>query len=98
MTKHTTHRIHPNSRESWQRFEPKTRAQQVLSVLRERSAPMTDREIANALGSQDMNYARPSVSRLIDEGKLRELPKVVCKTTGRKVRRAFFPWALGGTV
>jgi hypothetical protein len=98
MTKHTTHRIHPNSRESYLAHDASTRAQQVLAVLRERCEPMTDREIANALGSQDMNYARPSVSRLIDEGKLRELPKVVCKTTGRKVRRAFFPWALGGTV
>jgi len=96
MTKHTSHRIHPNSSESWQRFEPKTRAQQVLSVLRERSAPMTDREIANALGSQDMNYARPAITALIKAGKLREVSKTVCETTGRRVRCVFYAWVLGG--
>lgn len=96
MSKHPTHRIHPNSRESWHRIEPKTRQQQVLAVLRERCQPMTDREIAYALGSQDMNHARPSVTALIQAGKLAEVSKKVCTTTGRRVRCVFYPWVLGG--
>ena len=96
MTKHPTHRIHQHSREAYRTIEPKTREQQVLSVLRERCEPMTDRQIAYALGSQDMNYARPAITNLIHSGKLREVSKTVCETTGRKVRCVFYAWVLGG--
>ena len=90
MIKHDTHQMHPNSLASWERAEPQTRSQQVLDVLATNQYAMTDREIATALGSQDMNYVRPVITRLVQGEKLFEVGTVVCETTNRKVRTVFY--------
>lgn len=88
--KHPTHRMHPNSRESYPLFDCSTREQQVIGVLI-KCGPMTDRQICERLGSADMNHARPSITALHDRGILIEISKVKCETTGRSVRLSKYP-------
>ncbi|MGE9239433.1 hypothetical protein, partial [Escherichia coli] len=52
--------------------------------------PMTDREVCEALGSADMNYARPAITHLIHDGVLEEVGSVECPVTGRTVRTVWF--------
>lgn len=88
--KHPTHRMHENSRAAWRTLDMTGRKHDVLDLLDRHGAPMTDRAICTALGSQDMNYARPTVTHLIDEGVLREVDAIECPVTGRSVRRVWF--------
>ena len=87
MTKHDTHSIHQNSVAAWKAFDPGTRARQVCEALAVALRPVTDREIATKLGSQDMNYARPAITGLIESGYVVEDGNTRCRVTGRTVRR-----------
>lgn len=78
--------IHQNTIDSWQRLELNRRARQVCAVLAEASRPMTDREITEVLGSEDMNHARPSITRLVANGIIVEDSNTVCTVTKRTVR------------
>ena len=51
--------------------------------------PLTDREIKNDLFglTADKNTVSPRVTKLVEKGWLREVGKVVCPTTNKKVRR-----------
>jgi hypothetical protein len=88
--RHATHSMHTNSLDAWRSIDPETRQAAVCRVLDAHRRPMTDREICTALGAADMNYARPAVTHLIQEGVLREVDSVRCSTTGRRVRRVWF--------
>lgn len=78
---------HPNSVAAWKAFDPGTRNRQVCETLAKAKRPVTDREIATKLGSQDMNYARPSITGLIDAGYVVQDGDAVCAVTHRTVRR-----------
>jgi len=82
--------IHRNSRESNWRTDHSRREQAVMAVLARSGRPMTDREICTALGSADLNYARPTVTTLKQSGRLREVGDVTCPVTGRTVRTVWF--------
>jgi len=83
--KHPTHRMHDNSLDSFAQHDLTGRALEVFNVIRQRG-PMTDRQAMAALGRVDPNYVRPAITRLIDDGVLRECGTRKDETTGRNVR------------
>lgn len=62
------------------------RAEAVLKVLQGATRPLTDREIADALGFSDLNAVRPRITELIALGFVAEMRAVRCETTGKTVR------------
>ncbi len=86
--------IHENSRESYQdeklRGNPDIFKQRIYNLLIKESRPLTDREIFTILNESDVNNIRPEITRMIQVGKLFEVDRVRCKTTGKKVRRTSF--------
>jgi hypothetical protein len=88
--KHPTHHIHANTRASWRQLDLADRARDILAVLDEVGEPMTDRDICGRLGSPDMNYARPSITHMVQDGVLVEAGDVTCPVTGRTVRTVWF--------
>lgn len=81
--------IHAHSREAWRTLDLGNREKEICAVL-EHHGVMTDREICRALGKADMNYARPSITNLIEQGVLEEYDDVRCPETRMKVRRCYF--------
>jgi len=81
-------RVHANSISSWNE-EKKNGPPRMAIIYRNivDHGPATDRQIMVRLGFHDMNQVRPSITRLIDEGLLREDGNEKCNITGRKVRR-----------
>jgi len=77
--------MHANSLRAWRELKPSSRQYAICEALRERG-PMTDRQVCTALGAVDMNYARPYITTLRDEGRVKEVGKVKCETTGKMVR------------
>lgn len=92
---HPSHRMHQHSYASHDAIDLGARERQVLAMLKAHGGPMTDRQVCAACGAADLNYARPSVTRLIDAGVLQEVDNVTCETTGRTVRRV---WLVEGGV
>ena len=81
--------IHPNSaaaaaafRESGANAE---REREVLFAYVQQGF-LTDREVARSLGYDDMNAVRPTITRLVQEGRLREVGTKKCRESGRTVR------------
>lgn len=90
MGSHNTHNMHDNSLEAWHYFDMSNREREVCEVYQLRGW-MTDREVCTALGSADMNHARPAITALILAGTLVEHPdKWPCNTTHRHVRKCNF--------
>lgn len=58
----------------------------IYELLRQRTEPLTDREIMNALNEHDPNNVRPEITRLKDDEIIRELGKKRCSITGKTVR------------
>jgi hypothetical protein len=85
MGAHATHSIHENTVEAWETMDASTRAAEVLAVYATHGA-CTDRQVAVFLAAADMNFVRPTITRLKDDGALREVGRVKCETTGRTVR------------
>lgn len=83
--KHKTHRMHENSLRSWRELDHETREYAVCDALR-RFGPMTDRQVCTKLGSADMNFCRPAITNLRDQGVIYEHSRTKCETTGRTVR------------
>lgn len=48
--------------------------------------PLTDREVMEELGFDDMNTVRPTITRLVQEGVLKIAQHTVCPVTGKTVR------------
>lgn len=63
-----------------------SRESQVLAAYKRIGDPATDRQIAAVLGYADMNTVRPSITRLVYDGILKQTASVRCKVTGRSVR------------
>jgi hypothetical protein len=81
----TSHNMHQNSLESYDRFDFSEREKAVAgALLRLRTA--TDRQVAEHLGYADMNAVRPTITHLTQRGAVREVGAIRCPVTGRKVR------------
>ena len=89
MGQHATHKIHENSRASYQDAPIGKRHGEILCLLQRATRPATDRELARAMTGDphpDLNVARPRVTELIQRGLVVEAYTAPCKTTGRNVR------------
>jgi hypothetical protein len=84
--KHATHTIRNNSRASYAEFDADSRAGKVMHTLYNAECSMTDREIRDELGFQEMNQVRPTITHLLDSGHLVEAGQTICSTTNRVVR------------
>lgn len=81
--------IHEHSRLAWRAFDINSRETEILETI-EREGVLTDREVCEHLGQQDMNYARPAITGLIEKGILAEYDEKKCRVTKRIVRRVYF--------
>ena len=59
----------------------------IWETLRDSNKPMTDRELMAELSEDDVNNVRPEVTRLKQDGLIRECEKKICQWTGKKVRQ-----------
>jgi len=82
--------IHENSRESHHEHENSGRGatyrKRIFNFLEAASEPKTDRQIFTALHIQDVNNARPEITRLKQTGRIEEVGKIKCPVTHRMVR------------
>lgn len=83
--KHPTHRMHANSKAAWKTIKTSKRAQAILDFA-SKHPPMTDRQLRNAMGFDDLNQVRPRVTELHDLGEMFEYATVKCSATKRPVR------------
>ena len=58
----------------------------IHALLKETNAGWTDRQIMVELNVTDANLVRPEITRLKQQGLLREVGKTRCSVTGRQVR------------
>lgn len=77
--------IHDNSRLSYANLDVSRREREVLDALRVLGIA-TDRQIAQAMGSEDCNISRPRITALIAKGMVQEIGYQRDEVTGRKVR------------
>lgn len=82
-------RMHQNSLDAFDDIEEERseRAQVIYALLSRATHPMTDREIAAALGFTDMNMVRPRITELRDNRWLVEAGSTECPVTKKQVRR-----------
>lgn len=79
-------RAHRHSSAAFQSLDVAAREALILYAYRLAGRPMTDRDVATALGFNDMNAVRPRCTDLIDRGLLREVGEIRCQVTGITVR------------
>jgi len=77
--------VHLHSIAAYHELDKEGRRFEVKGAF-ERRGPMTDRQAALFLGSQDPNYVRPRITELIRSGDLIECGKIRDEYTGRTVR------------
>ena len=77
--------MHPNSIKSWREMDIGDRMKQIAGAFEEHG-PMTDRQVKNKLGFEDMNSVRPSICSLLDLDIIDECDRVKCPTSNRTVR------------
>ena len=82
--------IHQSSKESFREERDSGRIltyrEAIYKFIKNASEPLTDREIMRALGITDPNKVRPNITNMRDDGILKELPRRVCRVTGKKCR------------
>jgi hypothetical protein len=79
--------VHNNSIESNQLFDKAAREALVIRIYENaRGTPLTDRQVLQQTGMEDMNYVRPSITGLIERGLAQEVGKTRCPVTKRHVR------------
>ena len=83
--KHKTHRMHENSHAAWREHNPSKREQAIIDYIRIRR-PMTDRQIKEGMGFEEMNQVRPAITAMHDAGRMFEYGSTTCPKTGRTVR------------
>lgn len=83
------HQMHPNSLEAWRSLDLPPRKAAILEAIADTGSPMTDRAICHKPGSADMNYARPAITHLIQDGLLFEVGSAKCPVTDRTVRLVY---------
>jgi hypothetical protein len=79
--------VHENSVESNKLFDKEAREALVVHIYESaRGTPLTDRQVLQRTGQEDMNYVRPSITGLIERGLAQEVGKALCPVTKRRVR------------
>lgn len=78
--------IHSNSIKAYRELTPNKRAARIYEKYTGTGKAMTDREIAERLGFDDLNQVRPRITEMIVLGFLRECGKVKDSVTGKTVR------------
>jgi predicted ArsR family transcriptional regulator len=81
--------IHENSRASYDAIKPELsgRRKEIYLTLCKSSRKMTDREVKDEMGLNDMNSVRPRITELIKMGHVEEVGNVKCPLTGKTVRQ-----------
>lgn len=81
-------RMHANSLAAFDDIEEERgeRAEVIYRMMVAAGVPMTDRQVAHALGFTDMNAVRPRLTELRDNRWVRETGSIECPVTGRHVR------------
>lgn len=82
--------MHTNSVESYAALPPGREAA-VLAAYRASTRHLTDREVATALGFADLNAVRPTITLLLENGRLLETGRRRCGVTQRPVRTCTTP-------
>lgn len=82
------HRMHQNSLDTWEEIEDgrTERAELIYDLLINRKSALSDREIADALGFDDMNMVRPRITELRDSRWVVEKGRIKCPVTRKPVR------------
>lgn len=82
--------IHENSAISYSEQNEAGRTEHfrkaIMRILSD-GKPRTDRQVMAILKETDVNNVRPEITRLKQAGKIKEVGKVVCEYTGKKVRQ-----------
>ena len=90
MGKHAEHGMHPNSLLAYSEEEDaghlSRRASEILAVYVRLMRPLTDRDVKNELGFEDMNFVRPRITELIYAGRLQEVGSATDPITGKACR------------
>jgi len=73
--------------EAFRGLTPGPRHKEILSLCLRQNQPLTDRQIKDLLGFEDMNSVRPRISELIDFKYLTVCGYVICPKTKEKVRQ-----------
>ena len=85
--------IHNNSKKSHQEHEDSgkgaTYRMKILRLLRNADGPLTDRQIIDLLDVTDVNNIRPEITRLKQQGIIREVGATKCPVTGKTVRLVY---------
>ena len=81
-----THIHHINSMAAWYELAVNEREREIMPILERATRPITDRQVCRALRQSDMNYVRPSITRLLQRGALVDRGSVVDPQTSRRVR------------
>lgn len=82
-------KIHINSKMSFRELQETLGKRQgkILQAVTSMKKLVTDRQVKNLLGLEDMNQVRPRISELLRLGVLKEGTPIKCPTTNRLVRR-----------
>jgi len=80
--------IHVNSHSSFYEIKEdlKGRHKEIFEVFKIGKRAMTDRQVKETLGLDDMNTVRPRITELIKKGYLTESTNTKCPVTGKTVR------------
>jgi hypothetical protein len=89
--RHDHHRMHRHSRAAYASCERQRRREAIIGVYQRSWYPLTDRQVAQALGFDDLNMVRPRITELLHPGagrrrQLREEGETHDDATNRKVR------------
>ncbi len=78
--------LHPNSRKAYSEKDLTGDHLLIYSVYRQNDRLLTDRQVKQILGAEDMNEVRPRISELIEMKLLSQQGNTICPVTGKKVR------------
>lgn len=70
-------------KESFEKTDPTKRTEMILKVMG--NSKLTAREICYRLHNADLNYVRPRITELVQEGRLKVVGKAYDARTSRKV-------------
>ena len=84
--------VHGHSLDSFDTLKKHNREELIYRLFKRENRPMTDREVKDLLGFEDMNAVRPRISemtKVVDgrPGRLQEHDEVRDHKTGKTVRR-----------
>ena len=80
--------IHQNSYASYESVIETLsgRHKKIWDAFASEKKPLTDRQVKNILGLEDMNSVRPRITELVKKGVLMEDSNTKCPVTGKTVR------------